>query len=156
MSMLTRRQATESDSQLIYDMTRTCMREYVVQTWGKWDEADQRKRFEDATPVQEHCILEVEGTPAGCFWTIRRPAELVLSRLYVLPAFQNRGIGTQFLRELLAEADQAGVPVRLGVLRVNPARRLYARHGFVVVGEDEVRFMMSRPVQPSDSNLAVD
>jgi hypothetical protein len=35
------------------------------------------------------------------------------------------------LARLTREADIAGLPVRLGVLKGSPAARLYMRHGFV-------------------------
>ena len=39
---------------------------------------------------------------------------------------------------LLAEADAAGLPVRLDVLTGSKADRFYLRHGFVKLSEDEI------------------
>jgi ribosomal protein S18 acetylase RimI-like enzyme len=50
----------------------------------------------------------------------------------VLPAFQRRGIGGSLLRRLIEDAQAAAVALRLTVLEVNPARRFYERHGFVL------------------------
>jgi hypothetical protein len=45
----------------------------------------------------------------------------------------------------MAEADGRGVPIQLSVERTSPARRLYARLGFLEIGGDDVRVAMERP-----------
>jgi ribosomal protein S18 acetylase RimI-like enzyme len=59
-----------------------------------------------------------------------------------LPEFQRDGIGTELVRRMLQRAKELDVPVRLRVLRVNPAKRLYERMGFVVTSEEPERFYM--------------
>jgi ribosomal protein S18 acetylase RimI-like enzyme len=44
-------------------------------------------------------------------------------------------VGEALLREVLGEAAGCGLPVRIHVERGNPARRLYARLGFVPLAE---------------------
>ena len=62
----------------------------------------------------------------------------------LLPAHQNRGIGTYVLSEHLRQAVQAGVAVRLHVLCENhAAQRLYERHGFVISGQTGIHFEMA-------------
>ena len=56
------------------------------------------------------------------------------------------GWGTALVQEVMAEARQRGLPVRLRVLRSNPARRLYARLGFEVEQSSPERLWMV--VQP--------
>jgi ribosomal protein S18 acetylase RimI-like enzyme len=56
-----------------------------------------------------------------------------LEKLYVLPRFQNRGVGSRLLRDLQQSANLQNTPIHLRVLSVNNgARRLYERLGFVV------------------------
>jgi hypothetical protein len=50
------------------------------------------------------------------------------------------------MRQVQVSAATRGVPVRLNVLKVNPARALYKRLGFAVVGEDDVRWFMESPI----------
>jgi GNAT superfamily N-acetyltransferase len=93
-------------------------------------------------------ILECDGTPAGCVCVLRQPDEYRLVRLFVLPAFQNRGIGSGVLSELIREADTRGLPIHLRVLPVNPAKRLYERFGFAPVdagNADDPHYTMVRP-----------
>lgn len=66
-----------------------------------------------------------------------RPAAVELAGLQLLPAAQNRGIGTAIVRGLQDVAAREGVPLLIGVEKDNPgARRLYERLGCVLVGED--------------------
>jgi len=67
--------------------------------------------------------------------------------MFVVPAQQRRGIGTRVLRMLIDEWTPTGRPVVLGVLKNNPARRLYDRLRFIVTGETEMKFMMRRDTQ---------
>ncbi len=57
--------------------------------------------------------------------------------IQILPSRQGGRIGEAVLRELPAEAAREHVPVSLGVLHGNPARRLYERLGFRLAAETE-------------------
>jgi hypothetical protein len=55
---------------------------------------------------------------------------------------QGRGTGTQVLRTLLegAASDQN---MTLAIVKTNPARQFYEKHGFRTTHEDEHKFYMS-------------
>jgi GNAT superfamily N-acetyltransferase len=143
-TQLTRRPATNADLELIYSILRASLGPYVEQTWGKWDDETQRKRFDEVTRAADHSIVELDSEPIGCLCVKQSETEVRLIRLFILPEFQRRGLGTRILEEVLASADKSGLPVSLRVLRVNPARRLYERHGFVVAEQNETHYMMIR------------
>lgn len=63
--------------------------------------------------------------------------EIPLASIRLLPKFQNRGIGTKIILDLIEKSNK---PVKLKVLKVNPARKLYERLGFKVSGETETHF----------------
>ncbi len=63
------------------------------------------------------------------------PNALHLVELQVHPAFRNRGLGAALLDEVLARAAHRDQSVSLTTGIDNPARRLYERRGFRVVGE---------------------
>ena len=56
----------------------------------------------------------------------------------LLPEHRGRGVGTQLVRALLAEANAGGRRVTLNVERSNRARGLYERLGFQIVRDGEV------------------
>jgi GNAT superfamily N-acetyltransferase len=56
--------------------------------------------------------------------------------LAVLPRARGRGIATEILARLQAEAAATGVAIELHVAADNPARGLYQRSGFAVTAEE--------------------
>lgn len=93
-------------------------------------------------------IAEVEGQPDGACWfrrfTADHPGYGFLGEdvpgmgLAVRPIWRRRGVGTRLLVETIRLAREQGHPaLSLSVAELNePARRLYARAGFVVVGRE--------------------
>lgn len=91
----------------------------------------RRQSYEMSSPDARHSILLSAGVPAGTAIVWRAPAEIQLVDIAFLPEFRNRGLGTRFLEGLIGEARRSALPLRLSVLRGNPATRLYERMGFV-------------------------
>jgi len=71
-----------------------------------------------------------------------RAAEVFLADIEILPEWRGRGLGTAIVGAILADATTRGLPTSLQVLKVNPARRLYARLGFRVVAQTPTHYVM--------------
>jgi len=150
---LTSRPAGPEDGELVYAMARAAMRPYVEARWG-WDEEAQRRIH--ARRFAEHVteILHVGDEPVGLRVVEREPDGIRLLRLHVVPAWQSRGIGSAVLEALRVEGAEAGLPIRLRVLRVNPrARAFYERHGFRVVGLTDDHHLMELPPRDGPDDL---
>ena len=50
---------------------------------------------------------------------------------------------TVIVQRLISEAVQAILPLKLDVVKINPALRLYQRLGFRITGEEEHKFNMT-------------
>jgi ribosomal protein S18 acetylase RimI-like enzyme len=72
------------------------------------------------------------------------PNEIRLQQFFISPEHQRTGIGTEVLSDLVETWALTEKPIALTVLKNNPARRLYERFGFSVVGEVGVKFEMKR------------
>ncbi len=142
--MYSLRPANATDSIFVYHLHRSTMRDYVDQTWG-WDEDFQARVFKQWFDPTRFQIVVVDGENVGLLAVERRPAELFLGTLEILPAYQRQGLGTEVIRSILSQAKTEGLPVALTVLKVNPARELYARLGFSVVGETPTHYLMRTP-----------
>lgn len=142
--MYSLRPAEATDFNFVYDLHRSAMRDYVDQTWG-WDEDFQARVFKQWFDPARFQIVVVDGENVGLLSVERRLTELFLSTLEILPAYQRRGLGSEVIRSILAEAEAEQLPVALQVLKVNPARELYARLGFGVVGETPTHYLMRTP-----------
>ena len=87
-------------------------------------------------PGAERQIVTDHGAPAGAVMVARNSREIRLVDIAFLPPFRNRGYGADEIRMLIRESDQTSLPLRLSVMRANPAIRLYQRLGFIPVAED--------------------
>lgn len=95
-------------------------------------------------PEAEHQIILLGDQPVGRMIVISTKDEIRLADIVVLPEYRNRGIGASLIKDLCAEAERQGVPVRLRVLKSNrDAARLYERMGFTADGENETHFNMA-------------
>lgn len=113
--------------------------------WG-WDASQQelflklqftaqQQSYQAQFPESIHQIICLEGRPVGRIIVNRTENEIRLVDIALLPSNRNRGLGTQLIEDLLAEAKVAGKSVRLHVLAGSPALALYRRLGFSVFQE---------------------
>ena len=110
-----------------------------------WDELRQRDSFAAQWKPDEVQIVAVDGKDIGWLQVSETSTEMRLQQFFISPDHQRRGIGTEVLNSLVAIWKATGKPVVLTVLKNNPARRLYERFGFSVVGEAAgVKFEMKR------------
>jgi ribosomal protein S18 acetylase RimI-like enzyme len=106
----------------------------------------RRRHHATRFPGAEQQIVLVAGRPVGHLWVHREPSEWRLIDLAILPGARGRGVGTAVLRDLLAAADAASVPIVLSVRADNVgARRLYERLGFAAAEEGDLDVVMARP-----------
>ncbi|KHK59285.1 GCN5 family acetyltransferase [Burkholderia sp. A9] len=131
------RPASPQDVPFLLRLRQLTMTEHLQRVGTPTDDDAHHQRiaahFEDAMIVCEGA----DATPIGLLKVTRATAEWYVHQIQILPSRQGQGIGAAVLRELLAEAAREHVPVALGVLRGNPARRLYERLGFQLVAETE-------------------
>ena len=135
------RPATHSDYDFIYEVKKAALGAYVAATWG-WDEAFQREYFAQDFDPAEHQVIVVDRQDIGELSIQYGESEINLSEIYILPEFQRLGFGSAIIKDLIFEGKLSGRPVRLQVLKVNPAKRLYERLGFNLVEENQNYFVM--------------
>jgi GNAT superfamily N-acetyltransferase len=137
------RPATDRDYELIWRIQRTAIGPYVDLTFGAPEE-EQRAFFDEYFDHRDFEIVQVGGRDAGFLSFEEREAHVYLAHVALLAEFQNRGIGSEIVQHVIDEAEEAGLPVRLRVIRSNPARRFYERLGFSCYETTETHFLMER------------
>jgi ribosomal protein S18 acetylase RimI-like enzyme len=95
-----------------------------------------RQGYAGMFPHGSFNVILLNQQPVGRIVVSRGDIEFRVVDMALLPAFRGRGVGTFLLRELIAEAARANKPVRLHVLKMSRATRLYERLGFVRFGEE--------------------
>jgi ribosomal protein S18 acetylase RimI-like enzyme len=136
------RPATAADYDFMRRVHHSGMRWIAERLFGPWDAAAQDEKFERQFVLDEARIVAAAGSEAGYLQLGASDGELFLRELHIDAPFQNRGIGTEVLRLVLAEAGTIGKPVIVAVVKINPARALYERCGFRTFREDEYKFYM--------------
>lgn len=121
-----------------------------------WDEAQklaflrhqfnaQRQEYVARFPEADYRVILWHGGAAGRLWVARMTEQIRLLDIALLPQYQKMGIGTFLLRQLIAESEQTGLPLRHMVFQLNPAaQRFYERLGFTPIGEVNMYVHMER------------
>lgn len=131
-----------TDESFLWRLHQLAYQEVVTSQFGSWDPIDQRMRFEEKLKTLAFSIVVADGVAIGALASTRSDGVLTLMELLVLPAEQNKGIGTSIIRRLQEEASSQRVPVMLQVLHLNRARTLYERLGFRVYEVTETHYRM--------------
>ena len=79
--------------------------------------------------VDDRIILS-DGRPVGRMLVDRSEAEILLRDIALLTEYRNAGIGSRLIHDLMQEATAASKPIKLHVVALSPAVRLYERLGF--------------------------
>jgi ribosomal protein S18 acetylase RimI-like enzyme len=130
------------DFEFLYDLCRSTMERYVIAAWGEWCDEIVRSQLLDALKNDAFNSIFIGRSRVGAIAVERHDTHIQIEDLYILEEFQNQGIGTSIILDLIAEARQSDKPVRLRVLSSSPAKLLYERLGFVVVQTTPERYFM--------------
>lgn len=104
----------------------------------------QQRWYASAYPEAEHQIIEREGVAVGRLLVLRQAGSVLLVDIALLPDSRGLGIGTELIGRLVRECRAEKLPLRLQVLKANPAMKLYERLGFAKTGEDQVYVQMEK------------
>jgi ribosomal protein S18 acetylase RimI-like enzyme len=102
----------------------------------------QTAYYAEQFPDASFEAILVDGLAAGRLYVDRREHEIRIVDISLLPEHRGRGIGTRLLEELMAEARERGLALRIHVERNNRAQTLYRRLGFREIGGAEVYLLM--------------
>jgi len=117
---------------------------------GRFDPERARSRLRDTFQPEHTWAIQHNGQWVGFYALRPEGAGLRLDHLYVVPAAQGQGLGSQVMRKILQDADSRGLPVAVGALRGSDSNRFYRRHGFVQTAESEWDIDYLRPVPGQD------
>lgn len=107
-------------------------------------EVQQREYFKTfiETYKEGTFIITRDGHDIGFYNGTALEDGYEIGNICIIPEYQNRGIGTAILRELLSK--NADKTVSLQYFKSNPVGRLYERLGFRRIGETAYHFQMMK------------
>ena len=80
--------------------------------------------------AQFDLILDRDGTPIGRYYVDRRPNQIRILDITLVPARRGTGIGTKLLQGLLEEGKEKELPVRIVLQETESSHSLFKRLGF--------------------------
>jgi ribosomal protein S18 acetylase RimI-like enzyme len=105
-------------------------------------EVRRRTRFAERWQIEQVRMALLRGQVIGWLQTVLTGDAVFVEQLFIDAAFRGLGIGGRIMKTIIDEAAQQGKVVTLGVVKTNPARRLYERLGFQITHEDERKYYM--------------
>jgi ribosomal protein S18 acetylase RimI-like enzyme len=130
---ITLRPADQEDMPFLLDLRQQTMNPHVFASGltPSVDEHVQRIlfRFDCAQ------IVQLASQAVGLVKIARDDKDWHLIQIQLKPALQGQGLGTQLVQSVIDDARNHGASLGLKVFKLNPARRLYERLGFVVIAE---------------------
>ena len=135
--------AEESHREFSYQVKKSAEGEYITGVWG-WDEDIQRDFHSKDWRQSRPDLITYDGEPIGTIHISENEEFIHIGQFFILPEYQNKGIGTYLLKGILDKADRSGLITRLRFLRNNPVVSLYERNGFRITGFDGSYYSMER------------
>jgi ribosomal protein S18 acetylase RimI-like enzyme len=102
----------------------------------------QQRWYESMYGKAEHQVVEQNGQPIGRLMVVWDKDFALLVDIALLAEYRGKGIGGELVRELIQQCGRTRIPLRLQVLKTNPALRLYERLRFIRTGEDQMYIQM--------------
>ncbi|MCP4694360.1 MAG: GNAT family N-acetyltransferase [Desulfobacterales bacterium] len=148
---ITFRPCQDEDQLLLYQIyASTRMEELAVVDWGPvrietfltMQFNAQHKFYHQQFTGASFDIIVHKGKDGGRLYREKRKDEIRIIDIALLDAHRNQGIGGSIIKDIQAEAAEAGLAVRINVERNNPALGLYHRLGFKQIEDGDVYLLM--------------
>lgn len=141
------RRAGENDYEFIYQMKKDAYKKYVEVNYGAWDEEQQREYFAKFIEAckESAFVITCEGNDIGFYNGCLEGDSYEIGNICIVPEYQNRGIGTAILNDVLSE--NADKEIRLQYFKQNPVGRLYERLGFKLAEETAYHYRMVKETE---------
>jgi len=141
------RAASNEDFVFAHDVYFETMR-WIIECFFGWNQAREEKNFAQFFKADEVSIITADGLDVGWIQEQVDDTAINLGSFYISPDMQRRGIGTRILNVLLEKAKSQSKAMTLSVVKINPARHFYEKHGFRITQEDEHKFYMRADANP--------
>jgi ribosomal protein S18 acetylase RimI-like enzyme len=141
---LTLQPITDDDLGFLCDLYKTTREVEMSQVSWSAEEIDaflsqqfnlQHSYYTAHFPNAKFDIIELDGKRIGRLYTDTGAKDIRVIDVALLPKYRNQGIGTHYMKGILAEAEANNMKVTLHVEYFNPALNLYLRLGFQQIEE---------------------
>jgi len=139
------RPVTTEDEAFLYELYKTTRAEEMAHVpWNdeqreaflKMQFSAQQTHYSTYYKGASHDIILFGEQPVGRLYVAREEDGIRILDITILPEHRNKGLGTPLIKELMAEAVHARLPLSIYVEFYNPSHRLFDRLGFSKVKDD--------------------
>ena len=124
------------------ELSRTNWSEQQKQQFALMQFLAQKTGYEKKFPNGLEQIIYFKKIPIGRLYINETENSIHIIDISLLPQYQNKGIGTFLLHQLINTARRSHRSITLQVIKTNHAKNLYARAGFVTISNDGARDYM--------------
>jgi GNAT superfamily N-acetyltransferase len=133
----------DANREWAFNVKKLAIGPHVEARWP-WEDEVQRGHHASQFALRDVHAITQAGELVGTIAMTDCVSHIALDDFYVLPPHQNRGLGGRVLEHVVSATGWRDLPIRLQVLKWNPADRFYRRHAFVEVGATDVHFLLRR------------
>ena len=142
--MINYRKYTDADYEFVYNLKKDAYKDYVIKYYGEYDEEDQKSRFDERiNNIKDNVFIIYynEKIKLG-FYTLSLYDDYVeLENICILPEYRRLGIASKVIKGIIKYNKK---DIKLQYFKDNPVYKLYEKLGFVVDGENENHYTMTR------------
>ncbi len=148
---ITLRPVTPADEPFLsnlYGTTRAWEREYAGMGEAQWQAfvtsqyTARKEHYDKFFGNAQNSIVLLDGKPIGRHMVLRTENEYRLVLTELLPECRGNGVGSRLVKDVLAEGEAAGKPVRLQVAKLNGPLALCKKLGFVKTGSNDLYYQL--------------
>lgn len=138
--VLTFNKATPEDLNFLLELRKLSMTEHLLAAGLDYDDEQHKARILEY--YNDTYLLNLADKAIGVVKLGQMADRWHIRQFQILPDYHGKGVGTKVLSLLQSKAQSVNMPITLNVLYQNPARRLYERMGFKVIGENGLEYQM--------------
>lgn len=132
--------ATKADITFLLRLRKLSMQEHLNNAGIKMNDVAHLERITEH--FSDSNIIHANQQAIGLLKLGVTNKSIHIRQFQILPDFHNKGIGSQVLNMVKNKALQMKMPITLNVLLLNPAKKLYLKHGFEITSSDEFQHKM--------------
>lgn len=130
--------AASSDKAYLLSLRKLTMTEHLERVGRFYTDKQHLARIEMHYEFAK--IIFYKNEKIGTIKFLIHDEELEILQIQIHPEYQGKGFGNIVINYIINQANNK--PVKLSVLKGNPAKKLYESLGFIVINENEQEWFM--------------
>ena len=137
---ITFRNANYKDESFLLSLRKLSMDEHLVAAGMILNDQQHMQHIDEF--FSDSYLILCNAEPIGLIKLGVFSERIHIRQFQLLPKYQGLGIGSLVLETLKRKAIARQVAITLNVLINNPAKHLYQRHNFVIIGVNQLEYNM--------------